>query len=69
MTKQKRKEPDFLFFVVREKLSDGSEVFNVQFGDTQFCGVTQEDAQELAQKMADAINEHTGHTADVIDEG
>jgi hypothetical protein len=60
---------EFLFFVIREKLSDGSEVFNVQLGDIRFPAVTQDDALELAEKLSDAINDHTTTTAAVVDEG
>jgi hypothetical protein len=62
------KTPDHLFFVRPETLTDGSKVFNVWYGDIKFSAVTEEDAEELANKLMDAINDHTNDVADFIDE-
>lgn len=60
--------PEFLLFVTREVLTDKSEVFNVIFGEHKFAATGRDEAHELAEKIADAINEGTCNTADVIDE-
>ena len=58
--------PDFLLFVVRETLSDKSIAFNVVFGEHKLAAVDEAAAEELAQSIADAINDHTTQTADVV---
>ncbi len=67
-TKQKANSPDTLIFVISEKLSDGSLVYNVVLGEHKWHAVDQDEARELANKFSDAINDHTTNTADVIDE-
>lgn len=59
---------EHLLFVAAEILTDGSKVYNVHFGDHKFAATSIIDAVELADKLAAAINEHTCHTADVVDE-
>jgi hypothetical protein len=59
--------PEYLLFMVKETLTDGSEVYNVIFGDFKFAAVSVTDAVQLADKIMDAINEHTTQTA-VVDE-
>lgn len=66
MAKKINNAPDHLFWVLSEELSDGSTVYNVEFGDTKFPCVTENDANDLAEKMADAVNEHTNDTAAVM---
>ena len=58
--------PDIVIFVLREKLSDGSEVFNVKIGSEKLAAVSEGDASYLADKISDAINEHTTNTAGVV---
>lgn len=58
--------PDILVFVVREKLSDGSIVWNVELEKITIHAVTQEDAEDLAEAIALAINEHSVNTAETI---
>lgn len=62
-TKQDDAAPDIILFVKREKLSDGSFVHNVLIGDLVCHATSEDDAWELAEKIADAINEHTTETA------
>lgn len=64
----KDKTPDNLIFVVKERLSDGSEVFNVVLGEHKWPAVMQGDAQDMARAIVDAIEHHTTETADFIDE-
>lgn len=66
MAKEKDDAPEHLFWVVEETLSDGSKVYNVEFGDVHFPCVTENDANTLAEKLADAIEEHTTTTAGVM---
>lgn len=61
-------DPDFLFFVTREQLTDGSHVYNVICGEMKFAAEDEEHALQLADEMAAAINDHTVHIADVIRE-
>lgn len=58
--------PDHLFWVIEETLSDGSTVFNVEFGDTVWPCVTENDAADLAETIADAINKHSNSSAGVM---
>jgi hypothetical protein len=60
------KTPDIVIFVLREKLSDNSEVFNVKVGGEKFPAVTEADAEDLAEKISEAINDHTTSTAGVV---
>jgi hypothetical protein len=57
-----------LLFVVRETLSDKSEVYDVIFGEHKFAATGYDEARDLAERISDAINECTTHTANVIDE-
>lgn len=66
MTMNVNKVPDHLFFIVKEILTDKSEVFNVIFGQHKFTAVTLDDAQIPVDKFVEAINEHTCQTADRI---
>jgi hypothetical protein len=63
-----RATPDTLFFVVKNRLSDGSHTYDVMFGEHRWHAEDQEHARELAQGMADLINEHTVDLANVVDE-
>jgi hypothetical protein len=58
--------PEVILFVERRELSDGSFVFNVVLGDMRFAATSQDDAEEFAEKISDAINEDTTQTAGVI---
>lgn len=70
MTKMKQDDdmPGTLIFVVQEKLSDGSYVYNIVMGKHKWHATSQKDAQELAEKIMEAIEDHTVDSADVIDE-
>jgi hypothetical protein len=57
--------PEHILSVVRETLSDGSEVFNVHLGNIRLPAIDEREARKLAEKIADAINEHTTQSADV----
>jgi hypothetical protein len=65
---QKTDSPDTLFFVISEKLSDGSVVYNVVLGEHKWQAVDQDEARDLAHDLAEAINDHTTNTAGVVDE-
>lgn len=58
--------PDILIWIVEEKLTDGSAVFNVDFNGTIIPAVTESDAADLAEAIADAINKHSNTTAGVM---
>jgi hypothetical protein len=58
--------PDFIVFVVPETLSDGSVVYNVKIGGLTLNAVTESDANDLAEKISDAIGDHTVNTAGVV---
>lgn len=68
MTNNSDDMPGTLIFVVAETLSDNSKVYNVVLGEHKWHAVSQGEAIELAEKIADAINDHTVDTADVVDE-
>ena len=59
---------DTLFFVVKNRLSDGSHVYDVVLGLHRWHAEDQDHARELAQGMADLINEHSVDLANVVDE-
>lgn len=63
------KTPDTLIFVVPKTLTDGSVTYDVQIGDMVWHAVTEDDANEMAEKIADAINAHSCETADTVVEG
>ena len=44
--------------VHRDRLSDGSYVFNVRLGEIQLHATTEDDAYKLATKINDAIWQH-----------
>ena len=58
--------PGTLVFVVPETLSDNSVVYNVILGEYTWHATDQENANELAEKIVAAINEHTVDEADVV---
>lgn len=58
--------PDVLIWIEKETLTDGSEVFNVKFGDEVLQSVTEDDANNLAEGMAELINNHTNTSAGVM---
>ncbi len=69
MTKRAVKvTPDTLFFIVKNKLSDGSHTYDVVLGEHKWHAEDQDEAQELAHGMADLINDLTCDVADVVDE-
>jgi hypothetical protein len=58
--------PEFLLFVIPEKLSDGSVAHNVHFGEMKFAATSEDDAIDLAEGIAELINQHTVNTAGVV---
>lgn len=50
---------DHVIRVVAETLSDGSEVFNVHFGNIVLHAVTDRDAVALSNRLFEAIDLHT----------
>ena len=46
-------------WVHRSFLSDGSAVFSVHLGNVEFKAVSESDAYDLAEKIADAVTEHS----------
>ncbi len=57
--------PDIFIFVVPQTLSDGSKVFDVKVGTTTFQAVTRDDAFQLAEKIREAVDDHTNNIAGV----
>lgn len=55
--------PNILIWIVKETLSDGSEVFNVEIPEASLPAITADDAAALAETIAGAINEHSNETA------
>ena len=58
--------PEHILWVIEKKLSDGSSVYNVEFEGTEFPCIDLEHAGDLAETIAEAINEHTNTTAGVM---
>jgi hypothetical protein len=58
--------PDTVIFVTPKALSDGSKVFDVRLGNEVWPAVTEDDANSLAEKIKDAIEDHTNATAGVV---
>ena len=58
--------PDVLVFVTGETLTDGSKVFNVRIGNLVLHAYTEEDAEDLASEIAEAITDHATELADYI---
>ena len=59
---------EHLIRINSDRLSDGSEVFSVLLpGGTKLPAITEADAHDLAEAIADAINDHTNETATVRD--
>jgi hypothetical protein len=50
---------DFTVTTVVERLTDGSESFNVRFGDMVFHAVTESDATAFAHSLAQLVADHT----------
>lgn len=62
----KAADAEFIIFVVKERLPDGSYVYGVLLGELKFHAVDEAHAMALAQTISAAINEHAGNTADVV---
>ena len=45
--------------LIREKLSDGSYVFNLRIGATDLHAYSQDDAMSLYEIIAEAVERHT----------
>lgn len=59
-------DPDFLFVITKEELTDGSHVYNVSCGLMKFAAEDEDHAHQLADELVEAINSHTCNVADVI---
>lgn len=55
--------PDHLVFIDEETLTDGSKVYNIAFGNIEIPAITKQDAEDMAEKIMDAINEHSNDLA------
>lgn len=53
------REPDFLISIEDERLSDNSHVYNVIFAGQKIPAISHDDAESIANKIADAINWHS----------
>jgi hypothetical protein len=62
----KRAAPDIVIFVVPKTLSDGSQVFDVHLGNLVVAAVTQDDALSMADKIRDAIDDHSVVSVGVV---
>lgn len=58
--------PSILIWIEEETLSDQSKVYNVVLPGEKLSAVSSADADELALKIVDAINDHTSDIADVM---
>lgn len=54
-------------FIDREKLSDGSYVFTVRIGNATICAYDEREAQILADKLCDAIVNHSCELVGITD--
>jgi hypothetical protein len=59
----KKSAPDLVIFITCKKLTDGSKVYNVNVGNVELAAVTESDAMDLADKIVDAVNDHSVSTA------
>ena len=53
---------EIMIWVRRETLSDGSHVYNVEFGTLTIPAISEKDAESLAEKLRDNIAYHTNET-------
>lgn len=53
-------------YVTPKRLSDGSSVFDVSIGSVVLAAVTERDAEQLADKIAEAVREHTNEDTQVV---
>lgn len=51
--------PDKLIWIIQETLSDGSIAHNVEVDLGSLSAISESDARELAEKIRDAIEDHT----------
>jgi len=58
--------PDILVWVIAETLSDGSRVFNLDMDLGEVYAISERDALDMAEKIADAIAQHSTQTAGVM---
>jgi len=54
--------------VERKTLSDGSHVFDVRLSEPSFAAITEEDAFELAENLARAIEARTNELVRIVEE-
>ena len=55
--------PNILIWIIKNTLTDGSSTFDVDFNGTLLECISEDDANDLAQTIADAINQHTNDKA------
>ena len=59
---------DTVFFIVKNRLSDGSHTYDVVLGEHRWHAEDEAKAYELAQGMVDLINDLTCDIAGYVDE-
>ncbi len=59
-------ELELVIWILKEKLTDGSYVFNVELNGEKYPAITEYDATEMAEKIAAAINDHSNAKASVM---
>lgn len=58
--------PEIIIFIEQQKLTDGSVAFNVRIGDIIIPAMSEEDANDLAGVISDAINDHATVDAGIV---
>jgi len=58
--------PDILVWIIAETLTDGSRVFNRDLNLGEVYATSESDALALAEKIAEAIAQHSTQTAGVM---
>jgi len=58
--------PNHIVWVNEETLTDQSKVYNVDVFGTIFPAITKSDADEMVNKITNAINKHTNETAGIM---
>lgn len=59
--------PDVLIFKTVKTLSDGSKAFNVEIDRIVFAAVTESDANTMADKIRQAILDHSVTSVEILD--
>ena len=56
-----------VFWIVTEKLSDGSEVFAVEISGEKYDCITEQNARDFADAMVELLEKHTNIEAVVME--